>query len=1060
MVEPVSMLGGAALGVAKIAITKWVGGQIAAGIDLALRNRQLRQGRPSKDQQVELSQVLKTAVELTAADLYEGDSAVQRQFVKQVCRGKRRDWPLVNGSDLDDLVGDVAVWVAQVDPQSAGDGASIDPDSHPYLALLCEHAVAQFGFRAENNGMRNSILFPRWNRFCRDELLLGVPAAMPRPEPGQTVNNTFGTVGTLVQASTVTINTGSGQKESAPWPRRLGSLPPLAIAHLDRPIDRDLASALAEGGTALVCQILAGGGGIGKTQAAAAYAHDRWRRGDVDLLIWVNAATRASITAAFAQAGAEYCGVSEDEGERAAERFLAWLDGPAAPRWLIVLDDVNETADVHGLWPPTNPMGRTIVTTRLRESALDGDGRARIDVGHYTPEQARQYLSDRLGERADLLDGADELAEALGYLPLGLAQAAAYMLDQPGFTCRRYVSLLAQHDQPLAGLAPRTFSAEYPQSLDAALVLSIDRAAGYEPPGLANALLRFASLLDPAGIPAALFTNEQVRRHFIANTATRLRLARLKPVPPRMVEDMLAQLHRLNLIDHDGTLVRMHALTQRACRDRTDPRKRDAIALVAANALVDLWSQIENNPIYSALLRANTAQLRDLTEPVLLRNEAHPVLFRQGKSLGETGLVHEAVAHFEALHQLCDSDFGPDHPDTLATRNNLAYWRGKAGDAAGAATATEALLQDQVRVLGPDHPDTLTTRNNLAVWRGEAGGAAGAATAFGALLEDRLRVVGPDHPDTPATRSNLAYWRGEAGGAAGAATAFGALLEDRLRVVGPDHPDTLATRSNLAYWRGKAGGAAGAATATEALLQDQVRVLGPDHPATSITRNNLAYWRGEAGDAAGAATEFGALLEDRLRVVGPDHPDTLATRNNLVSWRGQAGDAAGAATATEALLQDQVRVLGPDHPATFITRNNLAYWRGEAGDAAGAATATEALLQDQLRVLGPDHPATFITRTNLAYWRGEAGAAAGAATEFGALLEDRLRVLGPDHPDTLNTRSNLAYWRGEAGDAAGAATAFEALLEDSLRVLGPDHPATFITRNNLAYWRERANPDS
>lgn len=48
----------------------------------------------------------------------------------------------------------------------------------------------------------------------------------------------------------------------------------------------------------------------------------------------------------------------------------------------------------------------------------------------------------------------------------------------------------------------------------------------------------------------------------------------------------------------------------------------------------------------------------------------------------------------------------PDHPDTLTTRNNLAFWRGEAGDPAGAAAASEALLADRVRVLGPDYPDT------------------------------------------------------------------------------------------------------------------------------------------------------------------------------------------------------------------------------------------------------------------------------------------------------------------------------------------------------------------
>ena len=48
---------------------------------------------------------------------------------------------------------------------------------------------------------------------------------------------------------------------------------------------------------------------------------------------------------------------------------------------------------------------------------------------------------------------------------------------------------------------------------------------------------------------------------------------------------------------------------------------------------------------------------------------------------------------------------------------------GEAGDVAGAVTAFEVLLADQVRVLGPDHPDALTTRNNLAYWRRQAGDA-------------------------------------------------------------------------------------------------------------------------------------------------------------------------------------------------------------------------------------------------------------------------------------------------------------------------------------------------
>ncbi|MFE4800435.1 tetratricopeptide repeat protein [Streptomyces sp. NPDC056708] len=70
----------------------------------------------------------------------------------------------------------------------------------------------------------------------------------------------------------------------------------------------------------------------------------------------------------------------------------------------------------------------------------------------------------------------------------------------------------------------------------------------------------------------------------------------------------------------------------------------------------------------------------------------------------------------DALHRPVHHS-GPDHPDTLTARNNLAHWRGEAGDAAGAVVAFEGVLADRLRVLGPDHPDTLATRNNLAQFR-------------------------------------------------------------------------------------------------------------------------------------------------------------------------------------------------------------------------------------------------------------------------------------------------------------------------------------------------------
>jgi Tetratricopeptide repeat len=96
---------------------------------------------------------------------------------------------------------------------------------------------------------------------------------------------------------------------------------------------------------------------------------------------------------------------------------------------------------------------------------------------------------------------------------------------------------------------------------------------------------------------------------------------------------------------------------------------------------------------------------------------------------------------------------------------------------------TEAVMAEMTRVLGPDHTGTLSARHNLADWRGKAGDPAGAVTAYTDLLAGSLKVLGPNHPDTLDTRRNLACWRGEAGAAAEAADALREVVEEGPIVV-------------------------------------------------------------------------------------------------------------------------------------------------------------------------------------------------------------------------------------------------------------------------------------
>jgi hypothetical protein len=712
------------------------------------------------------------------------------------------------------------------------------------------------------------------------------------------------------------------------WPHLVGVLPRQADHFQDRGANHLLERATAGAGTAVLCQVLAGMGGVGKTQLAAHHARTLWRDGQLDLLVWITASSRTAIVSGYAEAAAAVLDADPADPDRAARAFLAWLEpGPATNlRWMVVLDDLTDPADLRGLWPPAGPHGRTLITTRRRDALLQGDGRRLVPVGLFTEREATAYLTATLAthHRHEPAGRLTSLAADLGHLPLALSQAAAYLVDTD-LDCAAYRRLLTDRARTLAE-ALRTPGGPLPDdqatTAAAAWSLSIDRADQLPPLGLARPMLQLAAMLNPNGIPAPVLTSAPALIH-LAERATRptdptdevqeeprrwwlprVRRRSRPPVTPAhaTAEDVLGvlrTLHRLSLIDYTPAIehqaVRIHQLIQRSVRDTLPPARLAHCARTAADALVTAWPDTERDTALDQALRANTDALRSCAEDALYQSGAHEVLFRTSKSLAGSGQAEAALTYARDLAEEASRRLGPDHPDTLRVRSDVAEWRAETGDAAGAAAAYAELLGEMRQVLGEDHRHTLMARGSLAHWQGVAGDRTGAAAAYAELLRDVERVLGPVTPEAIAVRSELAHWQGEAGDAAGAAATFAVFLSAITRAVGPEHPVARLARRDAARWQGEAGDAAGAVAAFAELLSDTVRAVGPDAPETLTTRGELAHWQGRSGDAAGAVAAFAELLTDMLRVFGPEHRHTLAAQNNLAFWRGRAGDAAAAA---------------------------------------------------------------------------------------------------------------------------------------------------------------------
>jgi hypothetical protein len=220
------------------------------------------------------------------------------------------------------------------------------------------------------------------------------------------------------------------------------------------------------------------------------------------------------------------------------------------------------------------------------------------------------------------------------------------------------------------------------------------------------------------------------------------------------------------------------------------------------------------------------------------------VASRLGRHLDEAGVWEEMspaelTARLPVLESLLESQRasqGDDHPDTLLTRQLIAFYIGGAGDGRAALRLYEEVLEDQQRVLGPDHRDTLTSQSQVAYYTGQTGDPSAALELYRQVAADRERVLGPDHRGTLISRHGVAYLTGETGDPNTALELYRQLAADQERVLGPDHLHTLISRHQVAYYTGKTGDPESALEMAEDVLRRAEGSLDEDDKLLSAAR--------------------------------------------------------------------------------------------------------------------------------------------------------------------------------------------------------------------------------
>ena len=491
--------------------------------------------------------------------------------------------------------------------------------------------------------------------------------------------------------------------------------------------------------------VLTGMRGSGKTQLAAAIAakceDEGW-----PMVAWINAASRTELVADLYELALRI-GIDAPKDvppETIIRRFLDQLRSSDAANCLFVFDNVENLDDLKDLTPKGS--GVRVIITTTRHLDWDSLGWLPLTVGVFDREQSITLLCERTGDAHR--DAADQIADALGDLPVAVAQAAA-TAKSGRYSLSNYLERLSNH--PLEVSISRLEGDDYPDAVGVALFMAYEQALEQfrtkhpQQERIVTSLLDILSLLAASGVPThwllALDDDSDAVRDSLSFLKRSSVLQESTDGDKTIIHRLQGQVYRETYLSEQGKF-------NKACTYATT-----ILDKIDIGQLANFEQQRQETRNLVEQIGAVTSQ--DHSRPLFSDPDFVALLATTIRNAADLGMPQLALTLTDSVTRAGDT-LGPDHPSTLTSRNNLAYAYQAAGRLDEAIALYEQTLEDRTRILGPHHPDTLTSRNNLAYTYQAAGRLDEAIPLYEQTLDDRTHILGPEHPHTLTSRDNLA----------------------------------------------------------------------------------------------------------------------------------------------------------------------------------------------------------------------------------------------------------------------------------------------------------------
>ena len=237
--------------------------------------------------------------------------------------------------------------------------------------------------------------------------------------------------------------------------------------------------------------VLVGTGGIGKSALATEYTHRFQNR--YSLIWWIHAGGSpvSGLRSLGEKLGITKIDTPEEEVVRVVKAYLE-----QHPCWLLIFDNAESPSKLNPILPKFG--GHILITSR------DASWQNAIRIDSFSLDESRDLLSKQTG--FPTTPEASILAEELGYLPLALTQAGAYMA-KTATSYTRYLEIFRKERSDLMETQP--LPEDYPfYSVATTWKVSVDKLRESSP---ASLRLLFCTLfLAPDNIPKVPHVFEQL----------------------------------------------------------------------------------------------------------------------------------------------------------------------------------------------------------------------------------------------------------------------------------------------------------------------------------------------------------------------------------------------------------------------------------------------------------------------------------------------------------------------------------------------------------------------